>query len=58
MEYSRVSLIAGIDHKSWDYFHDFILWDELYRIFDHLPSDISGLVCQHTTRILRRPDRN
>jgi hypothetical protein len=34
------------------------LWDELYRIFDHLPSDISGLVCQHTTRILRRPDRN
>ena len=43
-EYTDEHLPADIKAKDWDYFHDFILWDELYRIFDHLPSEIHGLV--------------
>lgn len=30
-EYADYAIIGGIKAEDWDGFHDFVLWDELYR---------------------------
>ena len=38
-------IAAGIKAEDWNGFHDFILWDELYRGAPSISSVFVGLVC-------------
>lgn len=58
-EWYSYPIIGGIKPEEWDGFHDFVLWDELYRggaissIFVGLVSEKSSLSVD--PRELRRP---
>ena len=43
-EWSHYPIAAGIKAEEWDGFHDFILWDELFRGAPSLSSAFIGLV--------------
>ena len=44
-EWAHYPIAAGIKPEEWDGFHDFILWDELYRGSPTISSAFVGLVC-------------
>jgi hypothetical protein len=43
-EWAGYPIAAGITAKEWNGFHDFILWDELYRGAPSISSIFVGLV--------------
>jgi hypothetical protein len=43
-EWAHYPIAAGIKAEEWDGFHDFILWDELFRGASSLSSAFIGLV--------------
>lgn len=43
-EWANYPIVAGIPAAEWDGFHDFILWDELYRGAPSISSAFIGLV--------------
>jgi hypothetical protein len=48
-EWSDYPIAAGIKASEWNGFHDFILWDELYRGASSIASIFVGLVCSVET---------
>lgn len=44
LEWSHYPIAAGIKASEWDGFHDFIIWDELYRGAPSISSAFIGLV--------------
>lgn len=43
-EWGHYPIVAGIKASEWNGFHDFILWDELYRGAPSISSAFIGLV--------------
>jgi hypothetical protein len=46
-EWAHYPIAAGIKAKEWNGFHDFIIWDELYRGSPGLASSFIGLVSHY-----------
>jgi hypothetical protein len=44
-QWANYPIAAGISAKEWNGFHDFILWDELFRGSPAIASIFTGLVC-------------
>ena len=44
-EWAHYPIAAGIKAEEWDGFHDFVLWDELFRGAPSLSNVFIGLVC-------------